>query len=207
MKKLILISLLLIFYLLIKFYPQANRSISSVPQKMKQDSHLKMKPPQNVKSDLANKNYLPNQNEKKDLKDLVIPHSLIDLGRNNILASNIYAASIKEKSLIPQEHIIYSDKSWVYFRDFHLKQMIPVAYVKSTNEFRPISKTLHIKNANNEIKEYLVSEGYEVISHFEKLNLIFVDTDIEKTLDIYTELKEKGLIVNIEITRLPLKLD
>jgi hypothetical protein len=144
-----------------------------------QDQNLRNRIPQSVSREL-----------KKD--------STVAVTRGHELLMDVGAVPRSEYSPKMGE-LLQEQDGVVYFRTEPGHDYLPVARSKMSDKLYPVSNIVHIKKVTPELREKIRAEGY--IEHFyhSHLGFLSIKTSPGEVLKVYSELKEMGLKVQLEV--------
>lgn len=115
---------------------------------------------------------------------------------------------IKDVAAVPKERyspamgeLIQQSDLFTYFRTGEHHAYIPVAISKQTNVLYPVSSILHIKGATQSIRATLLARGYTQYYYHEQLKFLSLESKTGELLKTYTELKDDGYDVQLEVLK------
>lgn len=178
-----------------------KRTVASVPQKQKtqmkkivhprvvaafqgkvnQNSYLRNRIPQSVESTFEKDDMVKVTRGYEFLKDV---------------------AAIPSKEYKPEMgEVIQEHDGMVYFRASPGHPYSPVAISKTTNNLYPISSILHIKGATQALRTNVLAQGYKEYYYHAPLKFLSIKSESAQVLKMYSELKEKGFQVQLEVLK------
>lgn len=126
----------------------------------------------------------------------------ISLTRGFIFIKNIAAIS-KDKFHPSMGKVVQRSEQFVFFRSETNHRYIPVAISRTTNVLYPISSILHIKGATPGIRRTLLSAGLKQYYYHEPLKLLSLQSSSTGVVSLYSELRQKGYQVELEVLKPP----
>lgn len=95
-----------------------------------------------------------------------------------------------------QEH-----NGFVFFRAPEGHSYHPVAISRMNHNLYPISSVLHIKGATPEIRTSLLAQGHKEYYYHAPLKFLSIKAETDQLLHIYSQLKEQGFKVELEVLK------
>jgi hypothetical protein len=110
--------------------------------------------------------------------------------------------AIAKKDFRPELGEVISDRAGlVYFRTSQGHSFIPVALSKITNTLYPISSILHIKGATPEIRSEVMGRGFKEYYYHGPLKFLSIKSTSGEVVKLYSELKQQGFKVELEVLK------
>lgn len=113
------------------------------------------------------------------------------------------AAIQKDQFQASMGEIIQKSDHFIFFRTQPDHSYIPVAISRSTNILYPLSSILHIKNATPEIRAKLLTAGHVQYYYYPPLKLLSLESKSGELLKLYSELRDQGHQVELEVLKPP----
>lgn len=118
----------------------------------------------------------------------------------HVLISNVKAVS-KENYQSAMGEIIYQDEVFNFVRSNDNKNLLPVALSPSTGKLHPISSVLHVKNATEVVRREVKGLGLREYYYHPGAKLLSVKSTQSEVLEVYSDLKDRGFEVQLEVVR------
>lgn len=177
------------------------RTVASVPQKTKLRAK-KIVHPRVVAAFQGKKNqnsYLRNR-IPQSVESTFEKDETVKLTRGYEFLKDV--AAISSKEFKPEMgHVIQEHDGIVFFRANPGHPYSPVAISKTTNNLYPISSILHIKGATPALRSDVLAQGYKEYYYHAPLKFLSIKSDSAQVLRMYSELKEKGFQVQLEVLK------
>lgn len=90
---------------------------------------------------------------------------------------------------------------FVFFRAEEGHSYYPVAISRTTSTLYPISSVLHIRGATEELRNTVLAQGHEEYYYHAQLKLLSIKAGPGQIMKTYSELREKGFNVELEVLR------
>ncbi|WP_408097188.1 hypothetical protein ACJVC5_19315 [Peredibacter sp. HCB2-198] len=132
-------------------------------------------------------------------EDFQQDHSF-NLTRGHVFISNVGAVA-KENYQSSMGEILYQDGVFNFVRLSSDKGLLPVAYSPSTGKLHPISSVLHIVNATESIRSEVKGLGLTEYYYHPGAKLLSVQSTQSEVLEVYSDLKDRGFEVQLEVVR------
>lgn len=97
--------------------------------------------------------------------------------------------------------IIHERGGMVFFRSSSGHTHVPVAISKMTKSLYPISSVLHIKGATPLLRQEVLAQGHKEYYYHAPLKFLSIKSESGQVLRVYSELKEKGFKVELEVLK------
>lgn len=136
----------------------------------------------------------------QSVENLFEKDTTIRLSKGYVFLKNV-AATPKESYQSSFGEEIFQDELYVYFLTTEGHSFIPVALMKSTNRPYPISSILHIRNASENLRQELRSQGLTEYYYNSSIKLLSLDSKDGNVLDFYTDLADQGHQVELEVLK------
>lgn len=115
-------------------------------------------------------------------------------------------AGIPKKDYSPSMgEIIHERDGFVFFKSSPGHSYNPVAISRFTNNLYTISSVLHIKGATHNLRDSLLAEGYTEYYYHAPLKFLSIKSEPGQLMKVYSELREKGFKVELEVLKPPHK--
>ena len=108
------------------------------------------------------------------------------------LPSNAYSPSMGKE--------IYSSAKFTFFEG-KTEDSVAAAFNPSTQKFYPVSQVLMLKKINEDLRQELSGEGHKEYYYNSRLRLLSIQSTPQDVLSLYTEFKNRGLDVRIEVLK------
>ncbi|WPU64173.1 hypothetical protein [Peredibacter starrii] len=122
------------------------------------------------------------------------------LTRGHVFISNVGAIP-KENYKSTMGEILYQDSVFVFVRSNGDKALLPVAYSPSTGKLHPISSILHVDNATESVRSEVKGLGFQEYYYSPGAKLLSVQSTQTEVLEVYSDLKDRGFEVQLEVVR------
>ena len=123
-----------------------------------------------------------------------------NLTRGHVFISNVGAIP-KENYQSSMSEVLYQDSVFSFVRASGDKNLLPVAYSPSTGKLHPISSVLHIMNATPAIRAEVKGLGLQEYYYAPGAKLLSVQSTQSEVLEVYSDLKDRGFEVQLEVVR------
>lgn len=100
--------------------------------------------------------------------------------------------------------IVSRDKNYIFFHPASQNQLsYPVAMNASTRRLYPISPVLHVKGADQAVRDQLKAQGMKEFYFNERMKMLSVEVSPSTILSHYQALLKQGLDVRMEVLKDP----
>jgi hypothetical protein len=96
--------------------------------------------------------------------------------------------------------VVQKNEHYTFYRSED-ESALPVAISKKTNSLYPISSVLHVKEATPSVRKVILSDGYEEYYYHAPLKYLSLKAKSSGVLKTYSDLKEKGYAVELEVMK------
>lgn len=118
----------------------------------------------------------------------------------HVVIRNVKAIA-KENYQSTMGEIIYQDGVFNFVRSTENKNLLPVALSPSTGKLHPISSVLHVKNATEAVRREVKGLGLTEYYYHPGAKLLSVKSTQAEVLGVYSDLKDRGFEVQLEVVR------
>lgn len=122
------------------------------------------------------------------------------LTRGHVFVSNVGAIPTENYQSSMGE-VLYQDSVFSFVRASGDKNLLPVAYSPSTGKLHPISSVLHVMNATEAIRSEVKGLGFQEYYYAPGAKLLSVQSTQSEVLEVYSDLKDRGFEVQLEVVR------
>lgn len=110
--------------------------------------------------------------------------------------------AISKKDYKPEMgEIIQERNGFVFFKANSGHPFSPVAISRTTNNLYPIASILHIKGATMDLRNQVLAQGYKEYYYHAPFKFLSIKSEASQVLRMYSELKEKGFQVELEVLK------
>lgn len=158
-----------------------TRKVSAFQQNGNQNEILRNRIPQSVKSSFTA--------DKK-----------IHLTRGYDFLTDVASVPKKDYRQAMGEELL-EHSGFVFFRAEEGHGHYPVAISRTTSTLYPISSVLHIRGVTEDIRNTILAQGHEEYYYHAQLKLLSIKAESGQIMKTYSELREKGFNVELEVLR------
>lgn len=134
------------------------------------------------------------------LKDSFEHDPSINITRGHVFISNMGAVA-KENYQSSMGDILYQDGTFNYVRANGSKSLLPVALSPSSGKLHPISSVLHVLEATAAIRSEVKGLGLSEYYYHPGLKLLSLKSSPGEVLQVYSDLKDRGFEVQLEVIK------